>query len=121
MVQQIADVGKLIRPRAVQPGGLKSIGGHFVGLGIRPADMVIRGQRMNPSRLVDIAHHGVEGVNRQGLFQAAGALAFAAIFRGMWWWWGPPIVVLIIIFVSLFLMTIGLDEVANPRLRGLRR
>jgi hypothetical protein len=30
-------------------------------------------------------------------------------------------VVLIIIFVSLFLMTIGLDEVANPRLRGLRR
>jgi peptide/nickel transport system permease protein len=49
------------------------------------------------------------------------ALAFAAIFRGMWWWWGPPIVMLIIIFVSLFFMTIGLDEVANPRLRGLRR
>jgi peptide/nickel transport system permease protein len=47
------------------------------------------------------------------------ALAFAAIFRGMWWWWGPPIVILIIIFVSLFLMTIGLDEIANPRLRGI--
>jgi peptide/nickel transport system permease protein len=46
------------------------------------------------------------------------ALSYSAIFRGMWWWWGPPIVVLIIIFVSLFLMTVGLDEIANPRLRG---
>ncbi len=49
------------------------------------------------------------------------ALSFSAIFRGMWWWWGPPIVMLVIIFVSLFLMTIGLDEVANPRLRGLQQ
>lgn len=49
------------------------------------------------------------------------ALQSAAIFRGMWWWWGPPIVMLIIIFVGLFLMTIGLDEIANPRLRGLQK
>jgi len=49
------------------------------------------------------------------------ALSFSAIFRGMWWWWGPPIVMLVIIFISLFLMTIGLDEVANPRLRGLQQ
>jgi peptide/nickel transport system permease protein len=49
------------------------------------------------------------------------ALAFSAIFRGMWWWWGPPIVMLMIIFISLFFMTIGLDEVANPRLRGLQQ
>jgi peptide/nickel transport system permease protein len=49
-----------------------------------------------------------------------GALRSTAIFRGMWWWWGPPIVVLIVIFVGLFLMTIGLDEIANPRLRGLQ-
>ena len=49
-----------------------------------------------------------------------GALRATAIFRGMWWWWGPPIVVLIVIFVGLFLMTIGLDEIANPRLRGLQ-
>jgi peptide/nickel transport system permease protein len=46
------------------------------------------------------------------------ALGSSAILRGMWWWWGPPIVMLIIIFVALFLMTIGLDEIANPRLRG---
>jgi peptide/nickel transport system permease protein len=47
-----------------------------------------------------------------------GALRASAILRGMWWWWGFPIVMLVLIFVSLFLMTIGLDEIANPRLRG---
>jgi peptide/nickel transport system permease protein len=46
------------------------------------------------------------------------AINSAAIIRGMWWWWGPPIVLLVLIFVSLFLMTVGLDEIANPRLRG---
>ncbi len=47
------------------------------------------------------------------------AINSAAILRGMWWWWGFPVVMLIIIFISLFLMNIGLDEIANPRLRGL--
>lgn len=47
------------------------------------------------------------------------ALEASAVLRGMWWWWGFPIVMLIIIFVALFLMTIGLDEIANPRLRGI--
>lgn len=41
----------------------------------------------------------------------------AAIFRGMWWWWLPPTVALMIIFVSLFLISTALDELANPRLR----
>ena len=49
-----------------------------------------------------------------------GALRATAMFRGMWWWWGPPIVVLVIIFIGLFLINIGLDEIANPRLRGLK-
>ncbi len=44
----------------------------------------------------------------------------AAIIRGMWWWWGFPILVLIIIFSGLFLIAIGLDEIANPRLRGAK-
>jgi peptide/nickel transport system permease protein len=48
------------------------------------------------------------------------AIRGAAILRGMWWWWGLPIVMLILIFSGLFLITIGLDEVANPRLRGIR-
>jgi peptide/nickel transport system permease protein len=46
------------------------------------------------------------------------AIRAAAILRGMWWWWGIPIVALIIVFSGLFLMTVGLDEIANPRLRG---
>lgn len=46
------------------------------------------------------------------------AIRAAAIIRGMWWWWGFPIVTLIIIFTGLFLIATGLDEIANPRLRG---
>jgi peptide/nickel transport system permease protein len=37
----------------------------------------------------------------------------------MWWWWGFPILVLVIIFTGLFLIATGLDEVANPRLKGI--
>ncbi len=48
------------------------------------------------------------------------ALQSSAIIRGMWWWWGGPTIILIITFTSFFLITIGLDEVANPRLRGAR-
>jgi peptide/nickel transport system permease protein len=48
------------------------------------------------------------------------AITAAAIIRGMWWWWAFPIVVLIVIFSGLFLIAVGLDEVANPRLRGAR-
>jgi peptide/nickel transport system permease protein len=49
------------------------------------------------------------------------ALDAAAITRGMWWWWGMPIAVLIMIFISMFFITIGLDEIANPRLRGMNQ
>jgi peptide/nickel transport system permease protein len=48
------------------------------------------------------------------------AISAAAILRGMWWWWGIPIAALIVIFSGLFLMTVGLDEIANPRLRGAK-
>lgn len=48
------------------------------------------------------------------------AINSAAILRGMWWWWGFPILMLVLIFVALFLINIGLDEVANPRLRGIQ-
>lgn len=46
------------------------------------------------------------------------AIQSAAVLRGMWWWWGIPIAALVVVFSGLFLMTIGLDEIANPRLRG---
>lgn len=41
----------------------------------------------------------------------------AAVINGWWWWWLPPIVVIALLFICLFLITIGLDEIANPRLR----
>jgi peptide/nickel transport system permease protein len=44
----------------------------------------------------------------------------SAVLRGMWWWWGVPIVGLVIIFTGLFMIAVGLDEVANPRLRGAK-
>lgn len=46
------------------------------------------------------------------------AMTSSALVRGMIWWWLPPIIALIIIFTGFFLMTMGLDEIANPRLRG---
>jgi peptide/nickel transport system permease protein len=41
----------------------------------------------------------------------------AAIINGWWWWWVPPIVAIAVLFIALFLVTVGLDEIANPRLR----
>ena len=41
----------------------------------------------------------------------------SAFMLGMWWWIIEPIAILIILFVGLFLLTAGLDEIANPRLR----
>ncbi|MBA3379445.1 MAG: ABC transporter permease [Chloroflexia bacterium] len=42
----------------------------------------------------------------------------AAIINGWWWWWAPPIVVIAVLFIGLFLTAVGLDELANPRLRN---
>jgi peptide/nickel transport system permease protein len=48
------------------------------------------------------------------------ATTSSALLRGMVWWWFPPILMLMIIFTSFFLITIGLDEIANPRLKGVK-
>lgn len=45
----------------------------------------------------------------------------AAVFRGMWWWWLPPTLALMIIFIGLFLISVALDEIANPRLQERAR
>ena len=44
------------------------------------------------------------------------AISFSALLRGMWWWWLPPVVIIAALFVGLFLLTAGLDEIANPKL-----
>jgi len=46
------------------------------------------------------------------------AMFHAAVFRGLWWWWSAPLFSLILLLISLYLVHIGLDEVANPRLRA---
>jgi peptide/nickel transport system permease protein len=42
---------------------------------------------------------------------------YAALLHGYWWWWLPPIAIIAILFVGLFNLAGGLDEIANPRLR----
>jgi peptide/nickel transport system permease protein len=45
------------------------------------------------------------------------AFSYAAVSRGMWWWWVPPTCFLVLLFTGLFLISVGLDAYANPRLR----
>ena len=42
----------------------------------------------------------------------------AAMINGWWWWWTAPTVIILTVFLGLFFLTVGLDEIANPRLRG---
>lgn len=42
---------------------------------------------------------------------------YGAFVRGMWWWIITPIAIIVILFIGLFLLSAGLDEIANPRLR----
>jgi peptide/nickel transport system permease protein len=42
---------------------------------------------------------------------------YSALLHGMWWWWAPPIIIIVVLFIGLFLVAKGVDEIANPRLR----
>jgi peptide/nickel transport system permease protein len=42
---------------------------------------------------------------------------YGAFLREMWWWIAGPVTVIILILTSLTLISFGLDEVANPRVR----
>lgn len=44
-------------------------------------------------------------------------LYYTAFMRGLWWWILSPIMLLVILFVALYLVSLGLDAFANPRLR----
>jgi peptide/nickel transport system permease protein len=44
-------------------------------------------------------------------------MSFSAFLQNMWWWILPPVAILIVLFVGLYLVNVGLDELANPRLR----
>ncbi|NJN84992.1 MAG: ABC transporter permease [Caldilineaceae bacterium] len=45
------------------------------------------------------------------------ALYYTSVLRGLWWWWAPPIIVIVATFLGLFLIAMGLDQIANPKLR----
>lgn len=42
---------------------------------------------------------------------------YAALLHGLWWWFLPPVIIIILLFVGLFSVAAGLDELANPRTR----
>ena len=41
----------------------------------------------------------------------------AGVLGGYWWWWLAPVVIIVLIFIALYLTSVGMDELANPRLR----
>jgi peptide/nickel transport system permease protein len=45
------------------------------------------------------------------------SMFYTAIIRDIWWWWMPPIVIITYIFMALYIVSSGLDQFANPRLR----
>ena len=45
------------------------------------------------------------------------AILDGAVINRWWWWWLPPIVAISVLFLGLFLLSMGLDEIANPRVR----
>jgi peptide/nickel transport system permease protein len=45
------------------------------------------------------------------------ALNYGALLQNMWWWWATPVLTLIVVFLALYMVHLGLDEVSNPRLR----
>ena len=46
------------------------------------------------------------------------ALSYGAVFQNLWWWWLTPVLTLTALFLSLYLVHLGFDEVSNPRLRS---
>lgn len=46
------------------------------------------------------------------------SLNYGALLQNMWWWWATPVISLIVLFLALYMVHVGLDEVSNPRLRA---
>jgi peptide/nickel transport system permease protein len=44
-------------------------------------------------------------------------LRYSAILRGLWWWWLAPVIVIVLLVIALTLVSLGMDEWANPRTR----
>jgi peptide/nickel transport system permease protein len=46
------------------------------------------------------------------------ALTYGAMLQNLWWWWLTPVLTLMLLFLALYLIHLGFDEVSNPRLRS---
>ena len=46
-------------------------------------------------------------------------LSYNSLFQNLWWWWLTPVITLMVLFLSLYLVHLGLDEISNPRKRKL--
>jgi peptide/nickel transport system permease protein len=46
------------------------------------------------------------------------SLSYSAVFQNLWWWWMTPVITLMALFLSLYLVHLGFDEVSNPRLQA---
>jgi peptide/nickel transport system permease protein len=46
------------------------------------------------------------------------ALSYSALLQNLWWWWLTPVLALVLLFLALYLVHLGFDEVSNPRLRA---
>ncbi|MBN2001986.1 MAG: ABC transporter permease [Anaerolineae bacterium] len=42
---------------------------------------------------------------------------YGALMKGYWWWIVEPVIAIALIFIAFLMISIGLDEVANPRVR----
>lgn len=45
-------------------------------------------------------------------------MTYSAVLRGEWWWFGPPMVIIVLLFLSLLMISLGLDRFVNPRLNN---
>ncbi len=49
------------------------------------------------------------------------AQADSAVLQGAWWWFAPPGLCIALLGAGLLLLNFGIDEVADPRLRQVKR
>jgi peptide/nickel transport system permease protein len=60
---------------------------------------------------------GPVGVNDLGTTLGS-AITYGAVSQGLWWWWVPPAAVLVLLFLGLFMISLTIDRISNPRLGG---
>jgi len=44
-------------------------------------------------------------------------IVYGGVIMGSWWWWLAPTILITLVFIALYLINLGTDELANPTLR----